>query len=258
VVAGLVLLHAIQLADLRAQSIWLEPHGDRNLYLEYLNPRFPEAEDDLLTSSIFLSARYRVGDKVVLVGELPFSTVKDSDNAVGNPYVGVEFGESDGRGFAELGVRLPFSPEDNVAAIVGALTDYVDRFEAFIPDAFAVVGAGNYRYKSAGGFSLRLRGAPLLLVPTGDGGDTELFLLYSVQAWYEGPTIATGGGFNGRAIITQGDLDLGERTVNQLTLMVNLSFGRWQPGAQLRLPLDDELTDFVDMVLSLSLGFHFD
>ena len=134
--------------------------------------------------------------------------------------------------------------------------DFVDRFEAFAPDVLSIVGAFNYRYRSGQGFGARVRAAPILDIPTQDGGDPELFVLYSLTAWFESDIIGAGGGFSGRALLTEDGGSVGQRTLHQLGLFANLKFGRWHPGAQLRLPLDDDLSQLINLVFSLSIGFR--
>ncbi len=253
----------LQPTSLSAQSFWLEPLDDRALYLEALKPSFEDRDLTFASSAWYLSARWAVNENVRLVGELPFAhaAFKDFDdtgeNAIGNPYAGVEFGGANTQSFGEFGVRLPLASEDNLATETGAFTDFVDRFEAFLPDILSLVLAGNYRYTSPGGFALRARLAPVLWLDTGDtlADDTELWVLYSALAWYEGDIIGAGGGLSGRFLATEGDLDFGERTFHQLGLFANLTLGRWMPGLQLRFPLDDDLREIIDTVLSLSLGF---
>jgi hypothetical protein len=56
-------------------------------------------------------------------------------------------------------------------------------------------------------------------------------------------------------LATEGDLDFGERTFHQLGMFANLLLGRFQPGAQLRIPLDEDLSDLINPSVSLSLGY---
>ena len=61
-----------------AQSIWLEPLGDKEINLEIIKPAF--AEDGLLdedfttfTLTYFLSGRFAFGENSRIVGELPLA-----------------------------------------------------------------------------------------------------------------------------------------------------------------------------------------
>jgi hypothetical protein len=126
-----------------------------------------------------------------------------------------------------------------MAVFVGQTADLVDRWEAFQPDILSIHGAVNYRSRTTPGLGLRLRLAPVLWIDTGDA-------LSKVSA---------GAGFSGRLLATEGDLDFGERTFHQLGMFANLLLGRFQPGAQLRIPLDEDLSDLINPSVSLSLGY---
>lgn len=179
-----------------AQSIWLDKGHDKTISLEILKPDF-DGDDNttFATSASFLSGRFRATNNIFLVGEIPFAHLgvdsdfgrDDSENTLGNPYFGIELHGNNSPLYGEIGVRLPLAPDtdENEAAIVGLFTELVDRAEAFISDAIPISGAINYRHKNPTGFVLRLRGGSALWIETGEGDETELFLLYSVQAGYE-------------------------------------------------------------------------
>lgn len=249
-----------------AQSIWLN-QGQENkvIAVEFLKPNF-DGEDNttFATSAIFLSARLPLSKRLVFVGELPFAHVgfedfDDSQSAVGNPYVGLEIHNPDTPFFAELGLRAPLASNDvdKVGALgVGLITDF-DRAEAYIPDVFTVLGRVNYHRTSASNIVFRLRGGPTLWLDTGDAIDeTEFFLDYSAQVGYEGALISLIGGVTGRLIISEEDLDLGERTVHQLGAAASLNLGTVRPGVHVRFPLDDNLSQAIDFVYGIHLGVH--
>jgi hypothetical protein len=254
-------------SNLYSQSIWLEPIGDRVLYLEILKPSFDYGDYTFPTSVWFLSGRWRLDDKLWLVGELPFAVAEreqdpwfgsasgSSDASIGNPYAAVVLRGADMERYGDFGVRLPFPSEANLGSAVGAITELVDRVEAFAPDVLTLAAAYNHLHKTSGEFAVRARLGTVLDVPT-EGGDVELFALYSVQAWYEDETAAAGGGLSGRLLLTQGNLDLGERTLHQLALFVNVTLGRWIPGLQMRFPIEDDFSRLVDLVVGLSLGYE--
>lgn len=242
-----------------AQSIWLEPHDDRALQLEILKPELDGGDLTFASSVFFVSLRLSAGDVTTLVAELPIAYAEEegfgeSDATVGSPYLGAEFELSESQAFVELGVRLPLT-KAGLAATVGAFSDIVDRFEAFLDDIVSIHAGLNFRQAYDSGLSVRLRGAPALLVPT-EGGDAELFVLYSAQAWYTVDKTSLGGGVSGRILTTESDVDLGERTLHQLALAASVELGRYRPGVQLRLPLDEDLRGFVDLVVGLSLAFR--
>ena len=252
-----------------AQSIWLDRSHDKTISLEILKPNF-EGDDNttFTTSTLFLSGRFAVTNNISVVGEIPFShfgiesdfSNAESENAIGNPYLGIEIHGEDSPVFGEIGLRLPLTPghdDDNQnAVIVGVLTEVVDRTEAFVPDAFPISGALNYFYKNPTGFVLRFRGGPSGWIATSDRVESELLLLYSAQAGYESQQVSFVAGFSGRLILTEEDIDFGERTLHQLGLAANVAFGVVQPGISFRVPLDEDLTDILDFIFGLTLGIN--
>jgi len=256
--------------EILAQSIWLEPLGDKEINLEIIKPAFNEdgyldADFTTFTLTYFLSGRFAFGENSRIVGELPLAHAatddgNDSDTAVGNLYLGAEFGQVRSGIQGDVGVRIPTASTDNIASIVGAFSDYVDRVEAFLPEVLSVIAAGKYKYRSSEGVGLGVRLAPVLWIDTGDGGgdSTELFVLYSLMAWYESEVVGIGGGFSGRFFATVSDADFGQRTNHQLGVFANLTLGRWLPGVQLRVPLDEDLKDLLATEISFSIGVKLD
>jgi hypothetical protein len=267
-----VLLPALLLAgaeSAEAQSIWLEPPVPTDVNLEVLNPAIQGSEMTTFSLMYFLSGRIGLAQHTVLVAEIPYAHYapnsdyygyfqRTADNAFGSPYIGLHLGPYKQGWQGEIGLRLPLAERDKYATQMGLLGDFLERAEAFLPDVLTVVAGGNYRYKSSDGFALRLRLAPLLWIGTGDnsGMDPELFFLYAVQIGYEDQTVAVGGGLSGRYGATIEDADFGERSFHQLGLYMNFDFGGWGPGVQLRVPLDEDLGDFLDPTLSLSVSFR--
>ena len=283
-VAAVCLGSFVRPVGLMGQSIWMEPLSDRAVFLELLKPDFETPGDwSLATLAGFLSARWSLGSNIVLVADLPFAygdyegqvvsvepvdTVpfNESGATIGNPYVGVELRLRDFPVFGELGLRAPLTQGesffDEVSAVAGGYADYIDRWEAFLPDVFVVMTAANYAYQFPEGLALRLRVAPVFWIDTAEGlkDDSEMFLLYSAQGWHRAKSFIIGGGFSGRWQWTIGQLDLDERTYHQLVLSASwLSDSRFRPGVQFRLPLDDDLTrDYYSWVIGLNLQVALD
>jgi len=247
---------------LSAQSIWLNTGEDKFVAIEILKPNFDDNaffgnNTTFATSAIFLSGRITLSDKLILVAELPFAhfgieDFDDSENSIGNPYIGLESRKQGSPFFSEVGVRPPLA--DRGALFVGSFSDF-DRFEAFTPDLFTFSGKVNFRRKSVSNVVARLRGGPNVLIPTEGGGDAEIILDYSAQVGYEGQQFSVMGGLTGRFVITE-DGDIGDRTVHQLGAAAALHLGKVRPGIHFRLPLDDDLSNFIDFVFGLHLGVH--
>jgi len=177
VTMAMVVATTILPSSLAAQSIWLDRSHDKTISLEILKPDFQGKDNTTFTTSaLFLSLRYPLTEKVIFVAELPFPHYgiesafgySESDNTLGNPYVGLEIRQPDSPVFGELGIRAPLTDEEKHDSAIwhGVLTDLVDRFEAFMPDYLPITGMVNYRHKNSSGFALRLRGGPVFWINT--------------------------------------------------------------------------------------------
>ncbi len=243
------------------QSLWVSQHTDKAVALELMKPNFDGDGGISASSGVgFVSLRLPVAPTVVFVGELPFahagSEIGDvSDNAVGNPYLGVEFHPPGSSVFWDLGVRAPVAPENNSALFIGVLTDQ-QRWEAFLPNVATVKGAFNFRHRAPTGLVTRLRAGPNIWIPTEEGPEVEVVGSYSWQVGYEAAQVSVLGGLTGQAIITEGDMDLGERTTHQAGAIVTFVAGNVRPGVFFQLPLDEDLRDTVDYVFGLNVSIE--
>lgn len=252
---------------LMSQPIWLDQTHPRVIALEALKPEKENTE--FLSSTLFLSVRLGISNNLVFVGELPFAyaaleNADLSDSQFGNPYLGLELARAASPLFFEFGARLPVVASDNLATLFGQLTD-ADRMEAFTPDAASLLAALNFQnVLPPKQIFLRARVGALLSVSTGAGGttlltsgeDSELFLLLSGQAGFDGKRIFLGAGLTGRLVFTEKG-NFGRRTFLQLGANARLKLGRFRPGLHFRLPLEDDLKEVLEWVGGVSLGYHF-
>ncbi len=269
-VTSCALVAAFLLASLpaatQAQSLWLNWRPDKTLTLEILKPDFDGEDNSTFTTSVlFLALRQPIGDRAMLVAELPFAHAgwdsrfggDESDNTLGNPYAGFEIYNQNASFIAEVGLRVPVADEEKSATYVGLLTEITERYDAFAPKFLPLTAFMNYRYQAPTGFVLRLRGGPAFWINTDkdryeDG--TEFFLNYSAQVGYESNRFDLLGGFSGRALVSEEDLDARERTVHQLGLAATVTLGSVRPGMQVRIPLDEDVTEMLDAVFGLHFG----
>lgn len=273
-----ILFATLQLTtSLSAQPIWLEQTSGNSIAIEVLKPNF-KGDDDFtfISSALFLSGRFSLGGNLIFVGEVPLAHANRDDikivdpstgetifeldfepeTIIGNPYVGLEFRKPGSSIFTEIGGRIPVTPDDKFSASsIGGSADF-DRLEAFASDLLAITGKINYHNKNASNLVIRLRGGPTVWIPT-DEGDTELLLDYSAQVGYEGQQVSVIGGLTGRLLVTEEDLDFGERTFHHLGLAASVRLGTVQPGIHLRFPIDEDLNDIIDFVFGFNLGIHF-
>jgi len=226
-----------------------------------LKPEFEGDDDtDFLTSTIVLGGRFPISQTITGEAELPFSRygidnefVDRSSSAVGNPYLGVRMRSRSV--LSRVGVRIPIAPEDEPTALSsGRLTDY-DRFEAFLSNTLAVNASVTGQTRLSDQAILQFGGGPVLLVSTEDSGgdDAEVYAQYFLLGVFAGRTVAVKAGFTGRAILTESDLDFGERSIHQFGLGAALNTGTVRPGLHLRIPLDKDLREDIDYVAGLNV-----
>lgn len=264
--AILIVTSLVAPAGVRAQSIWFEPYNDRELYLEVLKPSFDGGNLGFLTTNWYLAGRLSVKEVLVLVAELPFAyaaadaelDVFDiSDATMGNPYLGVELRSRQSGLFGEFGVRIPLASQRNFGTLTGLLTDIVDRAEAFLPDVLSLQGVLDYGLQEPSGFGARFRAGSVVWLDVGEAADdSEVNIVYSGQVWYDAGAVVAGGGLSGRWVVTA-DGDIGETTVHQMVLLTDVRLGQFRPGIQLRIPIDKDLNDTLDLVFGLKVALAF-
>ena len=260
-------------STLSAQSIWIDPGMEKALTVEMLKPNFEGGGATFTTSVHFVGLQLPASSRLRVVAEVPFAyaDVKDeadplpegADKATfGNPYLGIEWRATpESPFFIEAGARAPLTPDiftdetiegGSFAAAIGLLTEFGNRSEAFVPALVPVNAYANYMLRmNESPVALRLRGGPSVWIPT-TGADVELLASYSAQLWYMANRWSLGGGYIGRAIVTAEETSFGEATLNQVGGSANLSLGRFVPGLQFRVPLDED--DGVDFIAGLNLG----
>lgn len=177
----------------------------------------------------------------------------DASTTISNPRLGVLF-TGEGTTHGELHVDLPFANEignDDYATGV-AITSDIERLERFNPEAWSVGGSITPEKRLESGSILGARVGAKVWLPTEDGEDTELFAVYSSFATFALGEADLGGELSGIAILTEGDLDFGERTLFLATLSLGLPGVRGSPEVFVRLPLDEDTrTGGVDAVVGL-------
>jgi len=244
-----------------AQSWWIDDRSD-NVGLEVLRPMVGEGHVAIASFVVFASGRVSVRDGIEVVGELPFSRVDFDDapdgasSAIGNPYLGVSL-RAGRNGRVELGGRIPLASDGDDADLGSfyGLVASLDRYEAFFPEVATLIGVGSWACSPMRGVSVVPRlGASYVMDTSDRDQDGEAFALYALQAWAEG-NFRVGIGVTGRAILTEDQLDFGERTFHQIGLTVDAPFGAFRPGLHVRFPLDDDASGMLDGVLGLHLQY---
>ena len=244
-----------------AQTIWHDHARPQSVWLELNHVEFEGEGSGFLTSSNAIGGRYRLSETGAFTIELPFANADldapfDSDFSIGNPYLGFEYAPNEAF-LLETGVRVPVGSDSDLGSVAGLSAEYADRTVAYLEDVVSIHIVPNLLSADENGFRTRLRGGPGVWIPTG-GGDVELVLDYGGTVGYENGGFGGDLGITGWMIVTQGDLDFGERTVFQLGGQLYRRFGGGgRLGVLVRFPLDDELEN-VDFVLGLKASLAVD
>lgn len=237
------------------QSQWLGPVEGHAFWIEMVRP---DIEDATFASSAWqVGFRAPVTPSLALVGEVPFAHGADEDfdadetTTIGNPYFGIEYTGAGGRVTTELGVRAPLVSDESQGTFVGLISEFVDRLEAFAPDFVPITAAVRYEGPADEGLALRVRGGGSFWIPV-DGGDVETFGVYGLQGWYARRWLA-GFGLTGRFIVTEGDLDVGDRFAHQVGGTIGYDFNGVRPAVEVRIPIDEDLHDEAPYSIGIGL-----
>ncbi|MFW6084908.1 MAG: hypothetical protein ACODAA_06815 [Gemmatimonadota bacterium] len=253
--AGFSLL-PVATAPAAAQTIWHDHTRPQSVWLELNHVEFEGEGSGFMTSSNAIGGRYGLGDATAFTIEVPFGYAdldapNESELGVGSPYLGVEYARSESF-LLEAGLRLPFSATNN-GAVAGFFGEFADRSEAYLDEVLTVHLIPNLVSTDENGLRTRLRGGPVIWVPTG-GGDPEVILDYGGTIGFENGGFGGDVGVTGWMIVSQGDLDFGERTVFQAGAQAFRRLGDGgRVGILLRIPLDDEVEN-VDFSLGAKVA----
>jgi hypothetical protein len=238
-------LHAVPVSGQSSQ--WLDGRSEKPLALEILKPNFEgDVNTTFATQALFLSLRYALSPKVVLIADVPFAHYgmdgsTDTESSIGNPYIGIEARGEDSPVSGEFGIRLPLVSGENSVQLAGAFAD-IGRWGAFWEDVVPISAMVNARWRSRQGVVTKLRVGPTLWASTGGDTDTEFLLDYTAQIGYEGERGSVIGGFTGVMILSEEEGNLGERTLHQLGVA--------------GLPLDEFMRDLHDVVVGLHVSIE--
>ena len=227
-----------------------------------LNPKGDGADFELSNLALFATAAVQIGDGTLAVVEIPLSRADesvsgpDAETAMGNPYIGVRTAATEATGVRwSLGVRIPVASDASGATGVGLAGSASDRFEAFVPDLFAIDVAGRYIGALSDIAYMSGRLGAVGDVPT-DEGDPEIFLLYGAKTWIDSQGLSAGLGFSGRYLLSESDWSFGDRTLQELGFWAEYAFGSVRPGIRLQLPVGEQMSDFVDRVIGIYVRYE--
>lgn len=176
-----------------------------------------------------------------------------TSTTLSNPELGIVFSTdaSVPRGF--ISVVLPLAQEfgdDDFATLTGLLSD-LEHPERFISELWSVNAGLTPSTRVGSTTSLDFLVAGSVKIPKSDG-DTELFGRYGFGVSNETDLVRFYAQLTGLAILSEGGLSFGDRTLHHLSAGVDgLSGG---PGFFVRVPLDDNVGG-LDVIVGLTFTF---
>lgn len=263
--AGLALGASLVSTDLPGQTPapWGPPRPDRVVTLDAVRPGFDGLDLSFPSPMLYGGVRWPVSSTLGVVAEVPlalFASEGFSATLLGNPYVGIDHTPVAASGLVgRLGARLPVATEsgdfNGFAQVLAALGDY-DRFEAWVEDLWAVAGQLGWRARAASGLGGGFTIGGTLLAPK--DADKEVLADYRADVGYRDDRVAVGAEFTGRALLSEPDLDVGQRTIHQLTVGAGVALGSVWPRVFVRIPVDADLKDAdFDMAFGVGVSWVF-
>ncbi|MCB2205239.1 hypothetical protein KQI65_10860 [bacterium] len=250
--------------SLHAQPVWVAAHEESALSFEWEKPFLSNSDGvKFLNSIFFLGYRTHTSEALSLIVDLPFSNYSTDavdEYLLGNPYVGLAFGEEDALISGDVGVRLPIADKDKwVAASFGAATD-IDRLEAFATEAVPAMGLLRMQTGIPGtDLGVRAHAGPSILVFMNDRGDEvmDVFLKYGLILTYDEEGVFAQLGYSGVYAMRHELEDVEGEAASQIGITVNADVGaHFWPGLLLRFPLDNYLGKGVDAIFGVNLLFR--
>ena len=230
----------------------------------YLHPYFDSPGLDITgISGVFdLYGNIPLTPKINLIGSVPFMTMnyetpwaKDEKSDIGNIDIGMQYrlqaADNKSSNLA-FGVLIPTASDKVDKLQLSLLSILTNNYELqkYLPDMVTL--HGNIAYHTIGptGGIFGIEVGPYIFIPTEDDGDSEMFMHYGLSGGARLHNLAIFGELLGRAIVTEGDMDFGDRFDHVLTVGLQWLPG---PGVFYKLYLDEDYRDVVDGVLGIKL-----
>lgn len=242
------------------QSSLFDYGNSRFVRLELNKTIFSEAEDiGFLTLGNYLNAQYPLSGSLALIAEVPFALANydgESEFALGNIGIGLNYFRPGSKFKGELYVGIPTASEKE-AGFFGVFSDLTERISAYNTTSMPIRLMGNFLNYPEKGFIYRIRYGFELAVATDEDQDTELLFGLSALAGYAFSGGMVQGGLSTISIISESDLEFSERVIESFVLNGEFNVGSFRPGVVLRIPIDKDFREIVDLGIGLSLAVLF-
>ncbi|MCU0611452.1 MAG: hypothetical protein MUE60_06645 [Candidatus Eisenbacteria bacterium] len=246
-----------------AQSLLLQTPPERvNLVgVRFLHPDLAHGPDASLTSGVYefsvafaVSSRSAVGITLPLVNSDPSDL--ESTRALGN--LSLQFqkrtaGVGRRQSSFSIGITIPTADEENFWTLIyGWVTDYpwLHKYAAEVMTLSCGVQGQWPAFRTG---SVRLDVGPHVMVPTGEGGDTEITLRYGLGLAAGSPVIQVLAEFVGYVWLTTESGPFEDRSTHCAAIGVVLPAGAIRPSLFYEKYLNGDLSEDVDGILGIKL-----
>jgi len=252
-----------------AQTELMRTNEGSSVTAEVLIPSFKNEFGYTFTGmTILLSGKVTISDMFSIHAEVPyvqskmeysspFGSTSTSKGSIGNTYLGLGIGPSNGVLSGDFGFRLNTLSEDNSSAVFSGIFGDMPNVERYLPETMAIQAGVNFQPQILNNFSLLARFAPSLWIEKNGDGDNMWFSHYGLGAAYQIDVVRVGAGVNGLWQMSEEGFLFGNKdAVHHFQAEVNARFGMIRPGVMFRVPLDKEL-DMTKSTIGLNVSVLF-
>lgn len=252
-----------------AQSTWPNLDCKSSVSLRYANPSFDtDGYWNIGGELINLNISGELSEGARLIVDVPYAHYREpsnffggggrTENLFGNPYLGARISTAISPLSYDFGLRLPVAGNEKPGAAMTGLLSDLDQMEAFISDYLPVHFGILIKMKNREGLFAGLSANPYAWFYVGDDkrvDATEFVLHYAAIGGFENQNIRLQGGIVGLSILSEGDAFTDETTLHQFGVEMNYRLGDFWPGMHFRVPLDDEISQTINLVWGISITY---
>ena len=258
------------------QSIYMHHNQRLQVGVEYLRPSFggdifgsfstTSPEINALSSVWFVSGRIPVTTRLAILLDIPVSYIEVatadaiSEGTLGNPFIGIEYAPPSSYMYAQIGARAPVLSSDgsfgNIQASAYGIYADITRTDAFLYDVIPVMVKVGFRNTHLNGIYTNILVGGVGVLPTTDGLDNEIFVVYNALIGYDTQLLRIALGASGLWLATEEDVEFSEAFTNHLVLHFSAAVNNIRPGLIVRAPVsgDTFYTELLDAVFGFTLA----
>jgi hypothetical protein len=253
----------LMVGSIQAQTFQFEtlPKDRPQIGCRYLHPFFDSPHIDLTAfSGIYeLYTNIPLSPRINIVGSIPFMTMdyetswyKYDEEGIGNIHIAMQYHPAAAENRSSnvaFGVFIPTASDKWDLSLLSMFTDNYG-FPKYFSDMLTFHGNVVRHSMNPRGTLLGTEMGAYFVIPTEGSGDPELFMRYGLTAGFHHLDFAIFAELLGLAIVSEGDMDFGDRFDHEVTFGINWRRG---PGVFYKIYLDEENRDVVSGVLGVKL-----